>query len=176
MCNEIYTVASPEGAANTSGGGAWRMRTPEGQTYGPIGKNELDSWVTEGRVTADCLLSSDADTAWVNADAVYSALRQAEQPSPTETRRPAGRYIAPHRGGLILTLGIISWAVGCPIFGICAWVMGSSDLREMQAGRMDAGGMGLTQAGQVVGMIHALLFIFVIVLFVFLFLLGIGWR
>ena len=55
-------------------------------------------------------------------------------------------------------------------------MMGNSDLREMRAGRMDAAGMGLTQAGQVVGMIHALLFIFVIVLFVFLFLLRIGWQ
>ena len=40
-----------------------------------------------------------------------------------------------------------------------AWVMGSHDLAEMRAGRMDRSGEGLTQAGQVLGMILAVLWI-----------------
>ncbi len=181
LCNEIYSVPSPAGeaAATTAGSadsGQWRMRTPEGQTYGPVSKSDLDAWVEEGRVSSDCMLSSDVNTSWLHADTVYPALSEARKPTPVAPSRPVERYIAGHRGGLILALGIISWAVSCPIFGICAWVMGSSDLREMRAGRMDATGAGLTQAGQIIGMLHAMLTIVVIVIFVFVLLLGVGWR
>ena len=48
--------------------------------------------------------------------------------------------------------------------------------REMRAGRMDATGQGLTQAGHVLGMVHAMLFIVAIVVGVFLSLLGINMR
>ncbi len=61
-----------------------------------------------------------------------------------------------HRGGTVLALGIIGLVV-CFIFGIFAWVMGSNDLREMRAGRMDTTGRGLTQAGQICGIIGVLL-------------------
>jgi len=181
LCNEIYSVpSSPVEGATTPGGQAdpsqWRMRTPEGQMYGPVSKSDLDAWVAEGRVSSDCMLSSEANTNWVHADAVYAALTEARKPSPVVPPRPVERYIAGHRGGLILALGIISWVVSCPIFGICAWVMGSADLREMRGGRMDAGGTGLTQAGQIIGMLHAMLTIVVIVVFVFVLLLGVGWR
>ena len=40
-----------------------------------------------------------------------------------------------------------------------AWVMGSNDLREMRSGRMDKSGEGLTQVGQLLGMILSLLWI-----------------
>jgi hypothetical protein len=46
------------------------------------------------------------------------------------------------------------------------WVMGSNDLREMQAGRMDPAGRDLTRAGMIVGMILSILWI-VVFLFIF---------
>jgi hypothetical protein len=58
----------------------------------------------------------------------------------------------PHRGTLILVLGILGLVV-CLICGIVAWVMGNNDLREMDAGLMDPSGRGLTQAGKIMGMI-----------------------
>jgi len=67
-------------------------------------------------------------------------------PSEPSTQRP-------HRGAMILVFGILSWII-CFIFGIFAWVMGSTDLAEMDAGRMDPSGRGLTQAGKLLGMIH----------------------
>ncbi|MDA1052058.1 MAG: hypothetical protein O3C40_16455 [Planctomycetota bacterium] len=181
LCNEIYSVplSVADGAATTAEQAVqnqWRMRTPEGQTYGPVSNGDLDAWVREGRVSADCWLASDTNTDWVHADAVYPALTEPKKKSPVAAPRPVERYVAGHRGGLILALGIISWTVFCPIFGICAWVMGSADLREMRAGRLDASGTGLTQAGQIIGMLHALLTIIVIVVFVFVLLLGVGWR
>lgn len=66
------------------------------------------------------------------------------------------RRVAPHRGGLILALGILGWVVCFP-FGIAAWVMGHNDLREMAAGRMDPQGEGLTRAGKIVGAIQCCL-------------------
>lgn len=64
--------------------------------------------------------------------------------------------IRPHRGTMILVLGILG-IVLCMICGIIAWVMGNADLREMQAGRMDRTGEGLTKAGKICGMIGTIL-------------------
>lgn len=64
--------------------------------------------------------------------------------------------VRPHRGGLILALGILG-LVCCFICGIIAWVMGSNDLKEMAAGRMDPAGQGMTQAGKICGMVSVIL-------------------
>ena len=79
----------------------------------------------------------------------------------------------PHRGVLILVFGILSWAV-CQIFGILAWVWGNTDLKEMDAGRMDPSGHGMTQAGRIIGMISVLLTVAVILLVIVLLLAGVA--
>lgn len=80
-------------------------------------------------------------------------------------RRPRSRssHLAPHRGGMILAFGILGWTV-CGLFAPFAWVMGNTDLAEMQAGRMDPSGEGLTQAGKIIGMIQCILMIVGIVI------------
>ena len=45
----------------------------------------------------------------------------------------------PHRGVMILVFGILGFVL-CPFFGIAAWVMGNSDLQEMDSGWMDPTG------------------------------------
>lgn len=75
-----------------------------------------------------------------------------------------GGYVAPHRGGLILVLGLLSW-VGCPVVSFAAWIMGSHDLREMRAGRMDRSGEAPTLAGMIFGMIISGLWILAGVVF-----------
>ncbi len=69
------------------------------------------------------------------------------------------RRFAPHRGGSVMTTGllsiILSFAI-CPLFGfigIAAWVMGRNDLREIREGRMDPSGHGQPMAGFVMGII-----------------------
>lgn len=62
-----------------------------------------------------------------------------------------------HRGVLILVFGILGLVL-CQVFSIVAWVMGKTDLAEMDAGRMDPEGRGLTKAGQILGIIGTLLF------------------
>jgi len=53
-------------------------------------------------------------------------------------------------------LGILGLVL-CAICGIIAWVMGNNDLREMDAGRMDPTGRGLTVAGKICGMVSVIL-------------------
>lgn len=77
----------------------------------------------------------------------------------------------PHRGSLILTLGILGvsmhilgmggmlFAPCCGLslvgmgLGIPAWVMGRTDLRQMAQGIMDSSGRGATQGGMVCGIV-----------------------
>jgi len=73
------------------------------------------------------------------------------------------RHQKPHRGGMILTFGILG-ILCCGPLGIVAWVMGASDLREIRGGRMDPSGRGLTQAGMVVGIIATIIFILMVLL------------
>jgi len=71
------------------------------------------------------------------------------------------RDCEPHRGSLILTLGIIGLVaalihlfcvLGLPL-SIAAWVLGAGDLRDMQAGIMDPQGESNTRAGRTCGII-----------------------
>jgi K+ transporter len=75
---------------------------------------------------------------------------------------------------MILVFGILGWIITCPVFSVMAWMMGTSDLREMRTGRMDSSGMGLTQAGQILGMIYTLLWLIVVVIGIFFMMLAMG--
>jgi hypothetical protein len=77
----------------------------------------------------------------------------------------------PHRGTLILVLGILGLVV-CGPLGIAAWVMGSGDLKEMDAGKMDPAGRGTTQAGKICGIIGTILFVLALVVFGVIFMFG----
>jgi hypothetical protein len=92
---------------------------------------------------------------------------------PAEYQGPPQQQLMPHRGGLILTLGILG-IVCCFICGIIAWVMGNNDIREIDAGRMDSSGRGLTQAGKICGMVGVILVIVGIVINIIFMLLGVG--
>ncbi|MCH5375810.1 MAG: GYF domain-containing protein [Planctomycetes bacterium] len=166
----------------------WYMKTPERQVFGPVAQEELHRWLNEGRISADCQLRSEKQPEWRPADEYFGILSRTGTTPPVSpfatggavaghpTRPGSGdpgwtparpSLAVPHRGALVLILGILGWCLFCPILAVIAWAMGSSDLREMACGRMDPGGRGLTQAGQVLGMVYTLLWIglFVIVIF-----------
>jgi hypothetical protein len=73
------------------------------------------------------------------------------------TRPPRDMSRAPHRGQTIMVLGILSLVMGGIVLGPIAWIMGRSDLAEMDAGRMDRSGRDNTNTGRVCGMIATLL-------------------
>jgi hypothetical protein len=68
----------------------------------------------------------------------------------------------PHRGTLILILGILGITFCAPL-GIAAWIMGSGDIKEMDAGKMDASGKSLTNAGKVCGIIGTVVTIIAVI-------------
>jgi len=74
-------------------------------------------------------------------------------------RRRRRRDVAPHRGSTVLTLGILSLVLLCVglILGPIAWAMGSTDMAEIRAGRMDPDGEGITNAGRICGIIGTFL-------------------
>jgi len=79
----------------------------------------------------------------------------------------------PHRGTLILVLGILGILLCQPV-GIAAWVMGNADLKQIAAGTMDPEGKSLTQIGKILGIIAVVLMIIGLVLGVLFGILGAG--
>jgi hypothetical protein len=134
------------------------------QRYGPAGEEEIRAWFAQGRVKpADYVWSEGMDN-WAQACTVFGAAPAAGQataqtPPPipsTYAAAPVAYYAKPHRGTLVLVLGILSIVV-CFIFGIVAWVMANVDLREMAAGTMDPAGEGNTKAGRICGIIGTII-------------------
>jgi len=76
----------------------------------------------------------------------------------------AQTQLKPHRGGLILTLGLIGLFVFGPL-ALVAWVMGSGDLSEMDAHIMDESGRSSTSSGRNIGLLGTVLWIVGFVLF-----------
>jgi hypothetical protein len=152
-------------AAQPSTPAGWYMQAENGQVYGPVSRAELDNWFRDGRVTVSCKFRS-GEGAWQSAASVFPALNVGN--SSTSSSNPfsspaasvsstSSSYSVPHRGAIILTLALLGWFFPCPIFCVAAWLMGSADLREIDSGRMDPSGRGLTQAGQIIGIVLSVL-------------------
>jgi hypothetical protein len=79
------------------------------------------------------------------------------------------RYLTPHRGATVLTVGILGIVVSllcCPVglvMGIIAVCQGSNDLAAMNRGDMDPSGRGSTLAGLICGVITIILAVLVLV-------------
>ncbi len=65
---------------------------------------------------------------------------------------PAPLWRQPHRGVLILVLGILG-IVTCTVIGPIAWVMANRDLEEIDTGRMDPEGRDMTNIGRILGIV-----------------------
>ena len=120
------------------------------QRYGPIGEGELMAWAAQGRIRT-------TDTVWTEGMADWQPLGSVAYMFRGGLPIPAVRQaavLAPHRGTLILVLGIVGLVVnffGIP--GAIAWYLANQDLPQMASGRMDPAGQGMTQAGKVCGII-----------------------
>ena len=80
-----------------------------------------------------------------------------EEPRPRRRKRRLRRDLEPHRGTLILVLGIVSYFFLPFILGPIAWILGSKDLRAMREGRMDPAGESNTNVGRICGIISTIL-------------------
>lgn len=160
----------------------WRMRTPEGTVYGSVPQHEIDAWVREGRVSADCQLSQN-EGAWFWADQMYPQLRPAPQATAAQqfesytlpqtahaaqtVRTVRSPRLPSDRGAIVLSLGIMGWVIVCPFISLAAWIMGASDLRDMNNGRMMRTNRGMTQVGRTLGMLHVILTMLFIMALIF---------
>jgi len=79
----------------------------------------------------------------------------------------------PHRGVLILVLGILG-LIMCQPLGIVAWIMGNGDLKAIAAGAMDPAGKDMTNIGRILGIIASVLLALGIVFCILFFIVGIG--
>ena len=179
-CKTVYVVPAKresshevreETPASSVSPEQWTLRTETGDEYGPVAKSVLDAWLSQGRITSRCFVRREDSSSYQPAAAIYSSL-QGSSPSPAQ-RNPyvapqaspqsmnAGAHVTPHRGGVVLALGICALVFnlclvpcigGLP--GIIAWYMGNSDLKAMNRGDMDPEGRGLTQVGMTLGIIN----------------------
>ena len=76
---------------------------------------------------------------------------------PPTTHGTAPDSLDPHRGPLILVLGILSLPAWGLFTGIPAWIMGKGDLEKINGGMMDPEGVGTTKAGMICGIISTIL-------------------
>ena len=84
-----------------------------------------------------------------------------------------GSALRPHRGTLILILGIVGLLCCMPV-GIVAWVLAHQDLRDMNAGTMDPTGRGMTQAGKILGIISVVLAVLTLIAWAVMTMLGVS--
>jgi hypothetical protein len=193
QCRTVFAVPGGRPAAAQTARG-WHVHTAEGETFGPVSRKELDSWAAEGRLTADCQVLQEGDQEWCWASEVFPEIGSQpseEPPFAVETRRSdhppvispgtvnvvpdsaRPRRLHPHRGTLVLVLGILS-LVACGLLGLPAWIMGSADLKAMRAGRMDRSGETHTQIGMILGIIACALMALVGLLIVGFFALSLA--
>src|SRR5262249_50877236 len=81
------------------------------------------------------------------------------------SRRRRGEYREPHRGTLILVLGILSLTGLGILTGIPAWIMGNADMAKIRAGTMDPEGESNTNIGRILGMVSTIIFLVTVIPF-----------
>ena len=145
------------------------LRSSDKRVYGPVAKLLLEQWVTQGRINSQCDIREKSSDPWQSASNYYPILDQPESIAignpfgvTVKKEQASGKYHMPHRGGLVLTFGILGCTFICPIFCLLAWVIGSMDILEMDAGRMDEAGYNFTRVGYFMGMAFSLIWILVI--------------
>ena len=166
----IPSLPNSAQAVNATADQYW-MRSTDGAEYGPADRATLNRWFNEGRVGPGYMIRQSETGNWQSAEVFKPGQVQAGMPNipnsgnpySTATSGPTGpsygqMYPKPDQSGLVLAFGILSWFI-CPIFGIVAWIMGNSGLRDIKLGLVDPANKGLMQAGYYLGMVNVILYL-----------------
>jgi hypothetical protein len=157
----------------------WLMKSDDGQVYGPVGFEELEQWAAQGRISPSSQLRGSSERGWQSACDVFPQLLQSPAAAQVERRdvsaarrpQPAARAMSPfgavsraqpHRGGMILALGLVGLCL-CPPVGAAVVVLASIDLHRMRCGEMDDSGAVLTTVGLVLGGLALLVGVIVLI-------------
>jgi hypothetical protein len=173
----------PSAATEAKPGSRWTLRTPDGQTFGPVPRGELDRWRAEGRITPQSQLLEEGTSQWLWAGQVFPQIQSFAADSPFAagpgaplnpyTPPPSGgaynwpasgyRFREQHRGGAILAMSIVG-ILFCQFVAIASFIMAITDLGKMSKGTMDPAGRGLTIAGLVISSMSLVLFVVMIII------------
>jgi|GEM_PF-2341399 serine/threonine protein kinase len=112
----------------------WYLRTPDGQEYGPVSKQELDQWVAEGRVGNDYFVRRADWPDWQDAGSVFGQLAQPgaalQPPAPSaspEPTRPNGNMVGKTKKTALY--GQILGAIVGGLLGTFLEIRGAANLR-----------------------------------------------
>jgi TM2 domain-containing membrane protein YozV len=89
-CQTVLRVPGGDAASGSSAGGSsaggsgpsavaanqWYAKTGDGQTYGPVTRQELDQWANEGRLTSESQVLREGSQQWQWATDLYPHLAQ----------------------------------------------------------------------------------------------------
>ncbi len=92
----------------------------------------------------------------ISALLLFAAFAGRQSPKAPASAPPQVEFA--HRGGLVLTFGLLGVLLFAPL-GIVAWILGNKDLHAMGSGNMDPSGEGMTTAGKVLGIIATVLMV-----------------
>lgn len=100
--------------------------------------------------------------------------RDYDQPDDDYDDAHRGGDVQPHRGVLILVLGILGLMM-CGVIGIPAYFMGKKDLEQMKRGFMDKEGESITRVGYILGIVCIIKFLIEVLLVTAYILLVVVW-
>jgi len=138
-----------------------------GQKQGPVTELDIISALANSSIPQGTLVWTEGMAEWeqVGQRPEFTA-SQLYPAQPGYTQMPGQMqtsHLKPHRGTLILVLGILSLVLisCCALFGlicgIIAWILGKADMKEMDQGIMDSSGRGTTNAGLICGIIGTII-------------------
>ena len=70
----------------------WFLQTPDGSQYGPVVRDELDQWFTEGRVSVECQLLKEGSAQWQWAADLYPELSKLPGSLSNSSNAPLRMY------------------------------------------------------------------------------------
>ena len=122
QCRNIQPV-SPAARPSGTLAESWRLRTEDGQEYGPVSRSELERWIAEGRVTAGCWLLREGSSQWRWAGEVEPRLRAASPGWPRGERLPhaqssRSKVVAGLLGLFLGPYGVHRFYLGYPGIGL----------------------------------------------------------
>ncbi len=142
-------------------GSNWSMKTPDGSVYGPVSQVELDSWVSDGRVSSECLVQLEGQSHWQSAIVLYPHLASLKSSVPPQSRnisRPARQPVGTRRrltrtaransGVTVFVLSILGFfMLFFPVFHFCGFLLGRSERRGIENGQVSDDSRGWLDAG-----------------------------
>ncbi|MCH2183497.1 MAG: serine/threonine protein kinase [Mariniblastus sp.] len=113
-------------------------------------------------VAADLVRPSDAGAGKAETHHASAPPQQGAVPTTSHRSQPGLVYVRPHRGKMLMAMGILSictfYCVGF-VVGMVTWVYAHNDLQEMRAGTRDDRGMSQTRTARILGGIAVILFV-----------------